>query len=157
MTDTKTRKRSIRKRILLTILVLVVIGAGVYWYVATEKFSDTKDRKSAFTVNAIDFIREFRQNHDSANRKYSDQIITVRGRVSAVEAADTTLNLKFVDSASNNSYVIFAFQQQHLAEAKSVQPGDSVAIKGSCSGGVFSEILEAESISFKRSTLDKKY
>lgn len=148
------RKRPWLKRLLLGFLILVVILGGVYWYIASEKFADTKDRKSAYTVSANDFIREFQQDHAAANKKYTDQIITVNGRVSEVEAADTTLNLKFVDTTTG-SYAIFAFQQQHLAEAKTVKPGDSVSIKGSCSGSIYSELLGAESISFKRCALNR--
>ena len=155
MAEIKRKKTSTKKKLLWAGLIIVVIGAAIYWYVATEKFSDTKDRKSAFTVSAIDFIREFQQNDSAANKKYIDKIVTVTGRVSEIEPADTTLNLKFIDS-STGSYAIFAFQQQHLTEARTVKVGDSVSVKGSCSGGVYSEILGVESISFKRSTIDSK-
>lgn len=146
-------KRSWLKWLLLTGLVLVAVAAGIYWYVATEKFSDTKDRKAAFTVNAIDFIKEFEKDDKAANTKYSDQIITVNGRVSEIEPADTTINIKFIDTTTG-SYIIFAFQERHLAEAKTVAVGDSVSIKGSCSGGIHSEILGNEAITFKRCTLN---
>jgi hypothetical protein len=148
------KKKPWLKRILIAILALVVILAGVYWYLATDKFSDTKDRKADYTVNVLDLIHEFQQNGSAANKKYSDKIITVNGTVSEIEAADTTLNIKFIDKATG-SYAIFAFQQQHAAEAKTVKVGDSISIKGSCSGGIYSEILEANAISFKRSALNK--
>ena|SRR5436190_14780395 len=148
------QKRPLLKKLLVFGLGLVAVAAGIYWYVATEKFSDTKDRKAEFTVKAIDFIREFVNNDSAANRKYTDKIITVNGIVSEIEAADTTVNIKFIDT-SNNAYAIFAFQEQHLAEAKTVKVGDSVSIKGSCSGGVFSEILGTEYITFKRCALNK--
>jgi hypothetical protein len=135
-------------------LVLAVIAAGIYWYVATEKFSDTKDTKAAYLVSALDFISEFQKNDSAANAKYADKIVEVNGRVSEIEAADTTLNIKFIDKATG-SYAIFSFQQQHVAEAKTVKVGDSVSIKGSCSGSIYSEILDATAISFKRSTLNK--
>ncbi len=147
-------KRGWLKRLLLTGLILAIIGAGIYWYVATEKFADTKDRKAAFTVNAMDFIKEFEKDDKAANKKYSDQIIVVNGRVSEIEPADTTINIKFIDTTTS-SYIIFAFQEQHLAEAKTVKIGDSISIKGSCSGGIQSEILGNEAITFKRCTLDK--
>lgn len=143
------------KKILTILLVLAVIFAGVYWYVATEKFSDTKDKKADYTVNALDFIREFQQNDSIANKKYTDKIITVNGTVSEIEAADTTFNIKFIDTTTG-SYAIFAFQQQHLAEVKTIKAGNTVSIKGSCSGGTYSEILETEFITFKRCTLNKK-
>jgi hypothetical protein len=147
-------KRPWVKRLLLTGLILAAIGAGIYWYIATEKFADTKDRKAAFTVNAIDFIREFEKDEKAANKKYVDKIITVKGTVSEIEAADTTVNIKFIDTL-NGSYAIFAFQEQYVAEAKTLKVGDTASIKGSCSGGVLSEILGSEFITFKRCTLNK--
>ena len=129
MTTQKIKKRAWVKWILIAILVVVVILAGVYWYVATDKFSDTKSRKADHTLNARDFIQEFQQNLKAANEKYGDKIIALNGRVSEVEAADTTLNIKFVDPATS-SYAIFAFQQQHLDEAKGLKAGDSISIKG---------------------------
>jgi len=56
---------------------------------------------------------------------------------------------------TNNSFIIFAFQQQHLTEAKMMQIGDRVSIKGSCSNGAFSNILETEYITFKRCGVNK--
>ena len=147
------RKRWLRWT-LGVLIVLLTTGAAVYWYISTEKFADTKERKAAFTVNATDFIREFATNTDVANSKYKDQIIVVNGRVSEIEAADTTLNIKFIDT-SNGSYAIFAFQEQYAAEAKSIRVGDSVSIKASFSSGIYSDILGTTAINFKRSTLTK--
>lgn len=154
--STQTNKKSPwLKKILLGGLVLVLAGAGIYWYIATDTFSDTKDRKSAFTVEAVDFIREFQQNDSLANLKYREKIITVNGTVSDLESPDTaTVNVKLVDTASG-SFAIFAFQDQHVEEAKSLKIGDKVSIKGSCSGGSLDGILEVIKIDFKRSALNK--
>jgi hypothetical protein len=103
----------------------------------------------------MDLINEFQKSDSIASIKYREQIVTVNGRVSELEPADTTINVKMTDTLSG-SYIIFAFQQQHLNEAKQLKEGDSVSIKGSCSGGVYSEILEAYKIDFKRCALDKK-
>ena len=147
-------KRPWLKKLLIAFLVLVGIGAAIYFYIALEKQPDTKNEKADFTVNAIDFIREFEKDDKAANKKYAEKIITVNGMVSEIEAVDTTVNIKFIDTTSG-SYAIFAFQEQHVAEAKTVKVGDSVSIKGSCSGGILSEILGTESITFKRCTLNK--
>ena len=154
MTKQQKKRSSLLKKLLIAGVFLLLAATGIYWYVATEKFSDTLNRKAAYTVNAIDFIKEFQQNESIANKKYSDKIIIVNGIVSEIEAADTTVNIKFIDT-STGSYAIFAFQEQHLAEAKSVIMGDSISIKGSCSGAIYSEILGTEFISFKRCALNK--
>lgn len=148
------QKRPWLKRLLVVGLVLAAVAAAIYWYVATEEFSDTTDRKAAFTVNAIDFIREFEKNESEANKKYKDKIVTVNGRVSEIEAADTTMNIKIIDTVSS-SFIIFAFQEQHLSEPKTVKVGDTISIKGSFSAGIFSQIMEVVKIDFKRSALNK--
>ena len=142
------------KKILLGLFIVLLAGAGVVWYIFTEKFTDTANRKSDFTVNAMDFIKEFRQNASMANRKYTEKIVVVNGIVSSIEAADTTANIKFADT-STGDYIIFAFQEQHLADAKKLKEGQQVSIKGSCSGGTYSEILGINYISFKRAALNK--
>ena len=142
------------KKILLGIFVIALLGAGGIWYIFSEKFSDINEVKADFTVNALDMIHEFEKNDSLANKKYTEKIVVVNGMVSEVEGADTTVNIKMADTSSG-SYVIFAFQQQHRAQAKSIKVGDSVSIKGSCSGGVYSRILETEFITFKRCALNK--
>ena len=142
------------KKILIGAAVIFLIAVIVIWYILTEKFTDTAKMKAEYTVNALDFIREFKQNDSLANKKYTEKIMIVNGRVSEVELADTTVNIKFIDTATG-AYAIFAFQEQHLSEAKKIKEGDTVSIKGSCSGGAYSEILETEFITFKRCALNK--
>ncbi len=142
------------KRILLGGLFLLITGGIVIWFILNEKFTDTSKRNAAFTVNAMDLIKEFQKNDSLANKKYAERIITVNGRVSEMEPADTSINIKMIDTLTD-AYIIFAFQQQHLKEAKQLKEGDSVSIKGSCSGGAHSEILETEFITFKRCAINK--
>lgn len=139
---------------MIALFVLVLAAGAVLWYLFNEKFADTDELKADYTVNAIDFIKEFRTDIQLANKKYTEKIVIVNGVVSEVETADTTANIKIADSATG-AYIIFAFQQQHLAEARQMKTGDNVSIKGSCSGGSYSEILETESINFKRCAVNK--
>ncbi len=146
--------RSKYKKILIAVVVLVLAGAFAAWYIFTDKFADTADREAAYTVTAMDLIKEFRQNDSLANKKYTEKIVTVSGIVSEVAMADTIANIKFTDE-NTGDYIIFAFQQQHLADAKNLKEGQQVSIKGSCSGGTYSEILDLNYISFKRSAINK--
>ena len=134
---------------MIALFILLFVGAGVIWWLFTLKYDDTATVKADYTVNALEFIKEFKQDMPGANKKYSEKIIVVNGTISAIEAADTTANIKMIDTTSG-AYIIFAFQQQHLNEAKQMKEGEKVSIKGSCSNGAFSTILETEYISFKR-------
>jgi signal peptidase I len=142
------------KKILLIGFILLVIGAIVTYFIFTDSYADTKTKAAAFTVNANSFIKEFEQNDSLANKKYAEQLIVVKGIVSEIEPADTSVNIKMIDTVTN-AYINFAFQDASINEAKSLKVGDSVFIKGSCSGGAYSDILETEYITFKRCTLNK--
>ena len=146
------------KKVLKWLLIaggsLLLIGLVMYFYFATLSHDDTASLKADYTVDAVPFIKEFGKDHKAANKKYAEKIIAVKGIVTAIEPADTTMNIKMTDTATG-SYLIFAFQEQHLAEAKRLKPGENVLIKGSCSDGIYSEILDTYFISFKRSTVEK--
>jgi hypothetical protein len=140
------------KKTLIFGFIGLLAGLFAIWYIFNEKFTDTNKREAAFTVKAADFIKEFETNDSLANKKYTEKIITVSGSVSEVEEADSIVNLKMVDTTTQ-SYIIFAFQEAEIAKAKKIKEGDNVTIKGSCSGGIYSDILEAQTINFKRCIL----
>lgn len=144
------------KRILL-VITGPLLTAGAFYVlqktVEAEGFDDTAKLKADYTVNATEFINEFVKNDTASNNKYREKIITVNGNASEIAATDSTATIKFADSTG--SYVIFSFDKDHVAAVKKVKEGDAVSIKGSCSGGVYSDILETESITFKRCVLNK--
>ncbi len=141
------------KKWLIVTGILVLAGGAVLWYLFTEKFEDTNKVKADYTVHAIDLIKEFQQDEAAANKKYTEKIIIVNGTVSEIKNADTTANIIMAD-IKTGAYIIFAFQQQHVAEARKLKLGDNISIKGSCSGGNYSTILETEKIDFKRCTVN---
>ena len=147
------KDKNVVKWLLISGGSLLLIGVIVYFYFATRTHEDTANLKVDYNVEAIPFIKEFEKDHKTANKKYAEKIIAVKGIVTATEPADTTMNIKIAHTTTG-SYLIFAFQQQHMAEAKKVNVGDNVVIKGSCSDGVYSEILGNYFISFKRSTVE---
>jgi hypothetical protein len=109
-------KPGVKNVIKAGLVILAGVGIAV-WYLFTQKFADTEDQKSAYAINALDLIKEFKKNDSIANKKYAEKIINVTGIVTEIEAADTTVNIKSGDTATG-SYAIFAFQQQHLNDAQ---------------------------------------
>ena len=150
--DPKNKK--VLKWLLIGGGILLLTGIATYFYYATLTHEDTATLEVDYTVEAIPFIKEFEKDYQAANKKYAERIIAVKGKVTATEPADTTMNVKMTDTTTG-SYLIFAFQDQDMAEAKELKEGDAVVIKGSCSDGVYSEILGTYFISFKRSTVIK--
>ena len=149
-----TEKKPRLKKFLIIITCLVVAGGIGIYLIFTEKFKDTGTQDAAYTISAETLIKEFQQNDSAANKKYAEKIIIVNGNIAEAEAADTTINIKMMDTLTG-SYIIFAFQEQYIKAAKQLKVGEMVSIKGSCSGGTYSKILETEFISFKRCAVNK--
>lgn len=147
-------KYKILKKLLLIFVVLAAIGGFVAYYIFTDTYKNTNERKAAFTVNGMEFIKEFEKDIDIANKKYSEKIVAVKGIVSEIEPVDSIVNIKMIDTITD-AYINFTFQEASVNEAKLLKEGDSVFIKGSCSMGAYSEILETNFITFKRCTLNK--
>lgn len=155
MLKNPTSKKFI-KWFLVTGLILLLSGAGLYMYFFNLKHEDTAAVKPGFIVEALPFIKSFEENISEANKKYTEKIISVSGKISDIEPVDTTLNIKFINPATG-SYAIFAFQKQNLDQIKNLSKEDSVTIKGSCSGGDFSKILGTYFITFKRCVLEENH
>ncbi|HMP92973.1 MAG TPA: hypothetical protein PKD90_08895 [Phnomibacter sp.] len=142
------------KKLVYAVVLLLLVASGIIWYVFTEKYDDTSTLKADYSLSAEALLTEFGQQTQAANRRYTEKILEVSGTVNQVEAVDTTVNVKFVDSTTG-SYAIFSFQAQDAAKARNIKAGDAVTIRGSCSGGGYSQILETAYVNFKRCTLVK--
>ena len=142
-----------KKSFLIALALLIAVGIGAAWYIFTKTFTDTATEKAFFTVNALSFIKEFETDIAASNKKYAEQIIIVNGRIAAIENADTTVNIK-MSANTTGSYAIFAFQAKDMGQVKQLKEGDSVSVKGSCSGGSYSDILQVHFINFKRCVIN---
>jgi hypothetical protein len=145
-------------------IVLFLSGPALVWigfsvasrYLENEEFADTANTRTDYTVTATKLIKEFQTNDSLANAKYREKIIAVNGNISEIEKLnDSTVNIKFIDTTTG-SYAIFPFTGENVKDVAELKKGDPVSLKGSCSGGVLSEILGTESITFKRCILNKK-
>jgi hypothetical protein len=152
----KKKTMSWKKKIAIGLGVGLLLAGAAYWYIMNEKFEDTASTKADYTISANEFIEAFQSADSLSNAQYREKIITVQGRISEMEAADTTVNVKFINAATG-SYIIFDFQAKDAGDAKILQVGDSVAIKGSCSGSIYSQLRKAHMISFKRSIVLNKF
>ena len=141
-----------KKKIFIGILIVLIAIIPVVWYVFTVTFDNTADVKPDFKVEASAMLGEFIQNEKAANAKYVEKVVEVTGSITAIEKADSTFNIKMEDD-STGSYLIFAFQPDQKDLLNKLKPMQEIVVRASCSGGIYSEILEAHSISFKRSII----
>ncbi|MGZ3944349.1 MAG: OB-fold protein [Mucilaginibacter sp.] len=127
------------KKIIFGAIALVLVVATSGWYYVFE-YSKTHHRnvenEDAVVVTATQIVKEYESNEKSANTKYLNKAIEVKGVVEKKEkdqAGNTTLTLKSGDQFSN----IFCTLKSGAPAVK-----DSVVIvKGVCTGFLSDVVL----------------
>ncbi|HLP39482.1 OB-fold protein [Lacibacter sp.] len=132
-------KKSV-KIVLLAVLVLVVF-AGLY---ATKEYNRTyssaEKLKPAYTYDAIELVKEFETDESTANRNLNDQVIAVRGSISKIELNDTTQTL-LLGGHPFSGAVLCQFSPGYERELAKLKEGDTVMVKGICTGMLMDVIL----------------
>lgn len=142
---------------ILLLLLPILIAYGAFTQIKKGQMNETVDKtadlKADYTLTADEMIKEFVSNDSAANLKYRDKILNVSGSISELNSTDSTATISFADSTG--SYAIFDFEKEQVAAVKKLAEGNIVNIKALCSGGIFSELLGSETISFKHAIISK--
>jgi hypothetical protein len=122
------------KKILLAVLVIALLGGGYAWYLYNKPVADTGDLDAALTVTADQLFSDFESNETDANKKYLGKIIRVNGTVKDVSIGDGG-ELNLVMNSGNDMFgVNCGLSKGQETAYKDYQVGDSISIKGECTG-----------------------
>jgi DNA/RNA endonuclease YhcR with UshA esterase domain len=131
-----------RRRVLLisTLLVLGIAGFAIYYLMRRPVDIRTVDVQ--YELSANDLVDQFNVDETSANTKYLDKIIAVKGTISSIKIEADTGDLTVI-LASKDSLcaVICSFYNDERARVQKLTPGSTVLIKGKCSGKLLDVVL----------------
>jgi hypothetical protein len=126
------------KRVIVIVLIAVVAG-GVYgFYLFNKKPADTRDEKADFEITAVELMKEFTLNEEAATKKYVDKIIQVSGTISEIDLATSTLIL---DTSDPLTAITCSFYKEEANALSLKKNGDSVVIRGKCTGKLTDIVL----------------
>ena len=113
-------------------IVLIGVIVGVYFYTLGQK--DLTNVKPEYTLPARELYADFEADENAANTKYLDKVLEVSGNVSHVEMnTDSTMNVMLMGKADLGG-VQCAFINVVDPSVMKINSGDSVVIRGICSG-----------------------
>lgn len=69
---------------LIFIVLAVVAGAGVYWYVFLKPRENMENTKPEFKLSSTQLFNDFTEDETAANAKYSGKVVEVHGEVVAL-------------------------------------------------------------------------
>lgn len=114
-------------------LAVIAIGALYIWREYNRTVHSLYDVKPDYLVNATALINEFVTDETTANEKYQNKILSVKGTVKKVDSAGAADIVVLGDTADMSSVRCLLDSNTTFAGA-SLQRGDVVTIKGAIIG-----------------------
>lgn len=122
-----------RKKILIG-LVVAALGGGAYgYYLWNKPPMDMASAKVDMSLDAKDIYNQFNTDENSANAKYLDKVIQVKGVVSSIDKENGTIAI-MLDSGDPMGGVLCELDPLAKHEKTDFQEGENVVFKGTCSG-----------------------
>jgi len=133
------------KKILIAILLVISCAVMIGIYLYNQKPIDTREVKATFQIPASELIKAFSDDEASANKNYVDQVIVVIGKVGEVKFTPTEGSIS-LQSDDPMSGVTCSFYADEIKTLTRIKAGDSIKIKGKCTGKLMDVVLNTCSI-----------
>ncbi|MDR3133077.1 MAG: OB-fold putative lipoprotein [Prevotellaceae bacterium] len=124
-----------------------VVLAFVFFAVAssddksTEKEISETDLASAIHISASTLYEDYDANEISADQKYKGKVLVITGRIESI-GKDITDNIYVALEGDGFINVVQCmFSDDHVSETSELRKGQSVKIKGRCSGQTLGSII----------------
>jgi uncharacterized protein YyaL (SSP411 family) len=149
------KRKKILKYIVLPLL-LIIAAAAIYIYKEYNRtHKDTAKLKPDYTLAAPAFVKEFETDEQVSNKKYWNKIIRVEGVVKDLLKDDRGFYSIVLGDTASMSSVRCSIDSAHTSEAAAIQKGNTIAVKGICTGFNADEMLGSDVI-LVRSVVDNK-
>lgn len=135
---TRKLEKSMARRIILYVLVLAAIAAGYGIYEFNRGPKSLENVSPAWQIDASDLANGFLENEEEANQKFLGKVIEVRGKLSDVinDSTSTSIVLETTDMMTS-----IICELADNIDTDNLVIGDSLTVKGECSGFLMDVVL----------------
>lgn len=104
------------KILLFALITIILIGSFAYNYVLYGGSRNLETEKTDFNVTSFSITSEFTANTENANKKYLEKAVSIRGKISFINANEVYLDDIIICNFKNTD--------------SSIKDGQTVTIKG---------------------------
>jgi hypothetical protein len=123
-----------KKRMIIGGIVVVIVMTAIYaWYQYNRTVQGLSDVQADYSVEASALINEFVSNEDSANKKYLNKILSVKGAIKSIEPGESAGTIVLGDT-TDMSGVRCVLDSTANSTTGSLQRGSVITIKGAITG-----------------------
>lgn len=132
--------KSTKFKILSGIFLLVIISLFLLLKSYNKPHKDIRNSKADLSLNAEYLLNEFLQDEEVANKKYTDNIILIKGEVFEISTLDGNSVITLRSHFSDSSIICQLIPEDNINALK-LKKGQNVTIKGICSGFLLDVIM----------------
>jgi hypothetical protein len=121
-----------RKKFFFGIGFLLLCLAGWGIYSVLKPHSNVEGEQAVATLTAASLYSDFQHDENLANKKWVGKVIEVSGAISSVNEAGKYISVNLAGSA--DGAVNCSILKKDLSPNEKFNKGDSITIKGKCTG-----------------------
>ena len=126
------------KKIIIGILVLGIIGAFIAYKMYNKPHVNVEEASADISITADKILNDFSSDENSANLKYLDKIIEVKGVISEINIEKGIITIETNDDFGS---VICHLSEEASRKISGLQEGQIIVVKGICTGFLMDIIL----------------
>jgi len=136
-------------------LILFALGiiafALVFMFVYNKPHKNFEKAKPEYVLDAKTLFDEFKAQKEASSEKYNGKVLKISGEIKAVEVSDTSaiIVFAFAEGMFGDEGVRCSMLPKFIMQAKSLEAGTKVTLKGFCSGYNDTDVI-MESCSFTK-------
>jgi putative nucleic acid binding protein len=129
------------KKYIIIISTLVLAAVAIYGlYLYNKPHQSVEKEKAAYSLSAEELYARFESNEEEANKTYLGKVIRVHGQISSLANYAPGKTNIYLSTGSINS-VSCRPEEKSEKKVESLLPGDSVTLKGVCTGMLMDVVL----------------
>jgi len=132
-----------RKRVIVMVTIVLAVIAMYVYREYNRMNLPMIQLKSAYNLNASEFLLEYEKDISGANKKYLGKVITVTGPIKDVEKEDYVIVIGDTNSLSS---IRCSLDSMIRSQTLNLLRGSIVQIKGNCTGYNKDEMLGSDVI-----------
>lgn len=151
------------KKILITLMVIVLAVLGVILYMFNQPSRDVQATQTDFSYNSSVIVNEYLTDAQSANKKYLDEegnskVLEITGVIANISEDFNNQKVILLKSKTDKAGVSATFTEATNADVEKVKIGDKITIKGVIrSGAAYDSDLEMyENVIIEKSAIVTK-
>jgi RecJ-like exonuclease len=127
-------------KIIIGIFLVAVLGLLVSLYYYNKPHVDVRASEAAYVLTVQNLIDEYRNNENESDKKYSENVIQVKGTVFEISVLKGNSVITLKDEGLESSIICHMLPEDNK-RALQLKMGDEINIKGICTGYLMDVIM----------------